>query len=440
MTRNAILNAFSPAQEVVDPRLFAGRHEQVMELSDALRTAGSCPVIYGDRGLGKTSLAVQCQLIAMGHDELLVKLGAKDRVLNEQEMFLTFFVDGAEVTNFVDLQQRIINSFRDFVLQDQNGSGRQVLVDRQTRRNLSLKIFEVEETKNYVNRVNKLRDEDLSLTEQIKREAELLYTCYGQPVLVVIDELDRVDDTRGMAAFIKAMSGSSLKFLLVGIAQSLSDLDLDHPSVERQLWAVRVPRMRRDELVDVVNRSLAILRELDLHYTFAASAVERLVEAASGFPWFVHVIGQSSLVAALNNGVHEVTEDLLHQSIEGLVENRFAQQFKDDYQLAIRDSYNREVVLRVFASWRGSDIPTYEVYAVCKKLGVSNPALYKGHLCSGRYGKPLMMPGFQERGLLRFRNEMFKQYVRLTRSLYGDVDEKVRNVVATAWGAGSDGA
>ena len=92
MSRTEILNAFSPAQEVVDPRLFAGRHRQVKELSDALRTVGSCPIIYGDRGIGKTSLAIQCQLIAMGHDELLHQLGLPDYVLADDETFLTFFV------------------------------------------------------------------------------------------------------------------------------------------------------------------------------------------------------------------------------------------------------------------------------------------------------------------------------------------------------------
>jgi hypothetical protein len=112
----------------------------------------------------------------------------------------------------------------------------------------------------------------------------------------VIDELDRVGDTRGMASFLKAMSGSNLKFLLVGIAQSLSDLDLDHPSVERQLWPVNVPRMRKDELVEVVNRAIANLAELDLHYKFTSNALDRLIDAAFGFPWFVHVIGQSALV------------------------------------------------------------------------------------------------------------------------------------------------
>lgn len=432
-----MLNAFSPAQEVVDPKLFAGRRDQVMQLSDALRTAGSCPVIYGDRGLGKTSLAVQCQLIAMGSDELLIKLGAKDWALEDHETFLTFFVNCSdEVRNFAELQRRILNAFRDFVIQGEANSGKRVLVDRQTKRKLSFKVFEVEQTSNYDHRASELREEDLSLTEQVEREAELLKVCYNQPVLVVIDELDRVGDTRGMASFLKAMSGSNLKFLLVGIAQSLSDLDLDHPSVERQLWPVNVPRMRKDELVEVVNRAIANLAELDLHYKFTSNALDRLIDAAFGFPWFVHVIGQSALVKALNSSVHEIPSDLLQQAIEGLVTNKFAQRFRDDYQLAIRDSYNREVVLRIFAAWRDSDIPTLDVYAVCKKLGVSNPALYKGHLCSERYGKPLMNPGFQERGLIRFRNEMFKQYVNLTRSLYTNVDEEVRDAAKTAWRIG----
>jgi len=166
-----MLNAFSPAQEVVDPKLFAGRRDQVMQLSDALRTAGSCPVIYGDRGLGKTSLAVQCQLIAMGSDELLIKLGAKDWALEDHETFLTFFVNCSdEVRNFAELQRRILNAFRDFVIQEEANSGKRVLVDRQTKRKLSFKVFEVEQTSNYDHRASELREEDLSLTEQVERE------------------------------------------------------------------------------------------------------------------------------------------------------------------------------------------------------------------------------------------------------------------------------
>lgn len=75
-------------------------------------------MLYGDRGLGKTSLAVQCQLISMGSEELLVKLGARDWTLDDRETFLTFFVNCSDdVRNFANLQQRIVNAFRDFMIQ-----------------------------------------------------------------------------------------------------------------------------------------------------------------------------------------------------------------------------------------------------------------------------------------------------------------------------------
>jgi len=434
LSRNAVLNAFSPAQEVTEPELFAGRAEQVKALSDALRTAGSCPVIYGDRGLGKTSLAIQAQRIAMGEGQLLHELSADDRILSEEETFLTFFVTCADdVLNFMDLQQRILNSFRSFIAQDVESGDRRVLVDRQTRRKLSFKFFETEVTNKYDQRADQLREQDFNLTELIQREAELLVDCYGQRILVIIDELDRVKDVSGLASFLKALSGDQLKFVLVGIGQSLSDLDLDHPSIERHLWAVSVPRMTGAELNDIIDRALMKLESLGHDYAFDASARRRLAKAAGGFPWFVHVIGQRALILALQSDANVVSGPLITSAINGLVRDRFAQRFKDTYQRAVRDSMHREIVLRTFAAWPDSDIPTAIIYGTAKSLLVLNPTVYKGHLCSPDYGAPLMVPGFQERGLVRFRDEMFKQYVNLTPSLFQEVSSRVFSAAAT-WG------
>lgn len=426
MNRKALLNAFSPAQEVLDPELFAGRHDQLKSLSDALRTVGSCPVIYGDRGLGKSSLAVQCQLIAMGNGELLEEADAADWILSDEETYLTFFVTCSDdVRTFDDLQKRILNAFHDFSDEGVKGGAGNQLIDKQTRRKISLKVFETETTTKYEKEAKRLNVENLNLTEKIRREAELLADCYSQQILVIIDELDRVENVTGLASFLKAMSSERLKFVLVGIAQSLSDLDLDHPSIERHLWPVQVPRMSRKELREIVSRALRKLASEGIEFTFSSGAASKLVECSAGFPWFVHVIGQSALLEASNAEVKEVNESHLNDAIRNLTKNRFAQHFRDSYQQAVRDSYNREVVLRVFAKWRGTDIPTVNVYSAAKKLGVTNPAVYKGHLCSETYGSPLMTPGFQERGLVRFRNEMFKQYVNLTRSLYEGVITKV---------------
>ncbi len=365
----------------------------------------------------------------MGDGELLCQLGLQDYILSNDETFLTFFVTCSDdVIDFKNLQQRILNAFRDFSTQavETGSETKRVLVDQQSRRKISFKFFEAEQTNHYKQRLKELNLDDLSLTEQIKREADLLLNCYGQRALVILDELDRIGDTKGLASFLKTMSGEQLKFALVGIAQSLSDLGLDHKSVGRNLWPVRVPRMTPAELGEIVDRALGGLQEHGYNYSFTDSARSNLVKAAGGFPWFVHVIGQSALIAALSAQKSEVTSELLKGAIKGLAMNRFAQNFKDSYQVAVRDSFNREIVLRSFAHWGFTDMPTRDVYAIARKLGVKNPAVYKGHLTSEHYGAPLVAPGFQEQGILRFRDEMFKQYVKLAPSFYKDVDSDVR--------------
>jgi len=68
---SVLMNAFRPAKEVDDPEFFAGRARPVKQLTDSLHVPGSCPIIFGNRGLGKTSLAIQMKYIAMGDSTLL---------------------------------------------------------------------------------------------------------------------------------------------------------------------------------------------------------------------------------------------------------------------------------------------------------------------------------------------------------------------------------
>jgi hypothetical protein len=385
-------------------------------------------VIYGDKGLGKSSLAVQAQLIAMGDTQLLNDIGANQWIIPSESTFVTIYVTCTdEIRTFVDLRLLILHEIEKVRLLPDGDTGTSNLAQRYTS-----KILNPESTKEYEGRSRDLRSEELSPTERLRREIQLINETTHQPILIIVDELDRARDTTGLASFLKVMSGPTTKFLLVGIGQTLSDLHLDHPSLERQVMPIRVPRMTSGELADIVDRAVRKLAATGQNYTFHPDARTRLVRLAAGFPWFVHVIGQAALLLALARGENEVSDDILIIAARELVKNRFAQNFKDAYQIAVRDSYQREIVLRVFAAWRGGEIPTSKVYPVCQALGVINPAVYRGHLTAEHYGEPLIVPGYQQRGLLRFRNEMFKQYVTLTDSLFTDVDEDVRKAT-TAW-------
>jgi hypothetical protein len=421
-----LANAFHPGIELDDPALFAGRRSQVTELARNLHILGTCPVIYGARGLGKSSLALQAQRIAMGDITLLEDYGEDQWALEEGDTYIAFYITCSDATNDTSgILQLIINSFSSITTEAGAREPSQ-LVDRTTKKRITLKVFEAESLRRYQPPEASPTYRNLTVEEKVIDVASRISQAYGQRILVIIDELDRVRDTSGLASFIKNASSSDLKFLLVGIGQNISTLLSDHQSIERIAVPVEVPRMTEAELSQIVERAMARLADQGVVYAFSRAASKLLARVASGFPWFVHLLGQSALFAARRDGAIAVGRIHVASAARSLIDNRFAQQFRDMYQMAVRDSSQREMVLRTFALWPSQNIPTSDMYRVLKRLGVMNPSPYVGHLSSESYGQILMRPPFQERGIVRFANEMFKVYVRVRRPIF-DVEASVRH-------------
>lgn len=427
INRQVLVNAFVPAHELEVPDRFAGRRKQVLELSDCLYAHGATPLIYGDRGLGKSSLALQLQLIAMGNAELLTKLGVTDRVLPPDKRFLTFFVTCTDSTrNFADLLQSLVNHAESVEHVD-TSAGATKLIDRTTRKRVTFKLFEAESTKKYAAESGRLSFKDLNLEEKLVQLCELLTDTYGMPVLFIIDELDRMKDTAGLASFLKAVSSEALKFVLVGIASNVAELLTDHQSIERRLRPVLVPVMEEAELEQIVIKAQSYLNAEGIPLAFSMRAIARLADVSSGYPWFVHVLGQECLIVAESKSRTLVQYNDVDRAIRGLARNESAQQLSDMYQAAVRDSEPREKTLRAFALWNHSDIPTRDVYKLLsEELGTQAGSTHRSQLCKAEFGGILFVPPFQKRGLVRFRNEMFKAYVRMRPSIYSGVDSAVK--------------
>lgn len=64
---NASSVCFSPSAPITRKDLFAGRTKQLMQLIDAVTEPGQHAVIYGERGVGKTSMAAVCVEIFAPH-------------------------------------------------------------------------------------------------------------------------------------------------------------------------------------------------------------------------------------------------------------------------------------------------------------------------------------------------------------------------------------
>lgn len=67
-------NVFTPAAAIENSERFAGRQEQLDGISLALQSEGTQIVIYGNRGVGKSSLARQLSALARGDQTIIDRL------------------------------------------------------------------------------------------------------------------------------------------------------------------------------------------------------------------------------------------------------------------------------------------------------------------------------------------------------------------------------
>lgn len=433
-THSVLVNAFRPAQEVSDPRFFAGRTRQVADLTDALHLIGSTPLIYGARGLGKTSLALQMMRIAQGAIELLNAQGIQNKALNETERYLVFLVTCTDATrDFDGLVQELINAAEEADFPEAESTYRaKHLAERTTTQKISLRFFEAQRSRKFIPKKKRPSYQNLSPTEKLQHLIYLIGENYRRPILFIIDEIDRLQNTQGLASFIKATSTESAKFALVGISSSIGDLLADHQSIARSLVPVQVPIMEEGELRQIIENAQKYLHAQGQRITFSRSATTNIVDSAAGFPWIVHVLGQSSLVRAVEAGRNEVNSADVLDTVYELPKNRFAQQFSDTYSNVVRGSAQREIVLRAFANSFADDIPTSEIYQILRtKLGVKNPSSYKAQLSSPRFGSVIYTPVSRHKGDVRFSDPIFKIYIRLRPSIYKDVDKRVRSAFET---------
>ena len=430
MSYRDIANAFVPNEAIDDPGRFAGRHDQVRALTHALHEDSSVPLVYGDRGLGKSSLARQVARIARGGRELLEELELPDLCLGDDEIYIVFKVECvSDMGGFDEVLQLLVNRMVAFA--NETGLDRQVTSGKSTELLIGAPGISTKSTREYKSRLEKIARSRSTVGEEFVGIAELIGEWYQRRLLFIVDEFDKLPTSQGAAEFIRSTSNQAIKFLIVGIASSHSTLLVGHHSILRQLKAVEVPRMREDELQDIIERVEGYLAERGILLRFSASAKKLLVSNATGFPWFIHVIGRSALTETHEDGRTFVESADVERAVEGLVSNAMAQHYQDQYLQAVRASVPREKLLRSLARVEERDVPTKKIYAKLRVDGVVQASVYLGHLLSEQYGAVVHRPEFQTRGIVRFSDEMFKQYVRMRQAINYPETKGAKNMLSS---------
>ena len=159
--------------------------------------------------------------------------------------------------------------------------------------------------------------------------------------LLIIDEYDRVSDSEThirLAETLKHFSdaASETKIIVVGVASTLKDLIGRHESLTRCLAQVKLDRMRRDELMEIIKTG-----EVRLPAAFDYEIARKIVALSDGFPFYTHMLCQYSAEIA--------AEVLLRDSRASVVianrEYRHAvEEAIKTSEASLRDAYQQAVI------------------------------------------------------------------------------------------------
>ena len=371
-------SVFTPGAPINEKDLFAGRAEQVEKIVDVISQRGCHAILYGERGVGKTSLS---NMIAA--------------FLAHRMAFVISRTNCDISDSFSSLWTK--------ALKDIEASRRQPQVGFSGQRPASPPAPASE-----------------AMTPDGVRRAlqELSATA---SLIVIFDEFDRIRNTdviTAMADTIKALSDNSVNatILIIGVANSVNDLIREHQSIERALVQVPMPRMSDDEIRGIIDKGLARLT-----MAIDSTAREDIVLFSQGVPYVAHLLCIFACRAALANGRKTIYCPHVEQGMNRSLD-QWQQSLKALYNEAIQSSQPGHIykeVLLACALAEVDDLRYFTTAAVEKPLSLITSRNYRP-VNYARHLKDLSEPGrgriLQRVGqtfTLRFRisNPILRPYI-----------------------------
>jgi DNA polymerase III delta prime subunit len=331
--RHEVLETFTPGPPINDVAEFSGRKATIQRLQDIAVERARHAIIFGERGVGKTSLA---------------NIFYKDlNTATRKVRVIPIDADSSDV--FDSLWRKVFRRIKweadDYNLDTYYPAG-------------------TIEPDNVFLELAKFKGNELPI--------------------IIIDEYDRISSEQCrvlMTDLIKAMSriGNNPTLILVGVADSILQLVRDHQSISRNLVQVPMHRMTNDEIKEVISSRVRRLR-----MKISDDALWRVTYFSAGLPFYAHSLGKYAALRAVAKERLEITEDFVLESLADCIA---------DVDYTVAESYTRatERIYRkgnIFAQ-----VLTGCALAENNDLGQFPAVAVEGPL-SGIMGEPYEVPAF----------------------------------------------
>lgn len=386
---------FTPSTPIKLQELFAGRGTQINQLVGAVAEPGRHAILYGERGVGKTSLS---QVL-----EYIVPTG-RQTVTHTRKAC-------TPGDNFTSIWRKF---FKDmwYVFKAEDGGERNATVNELYSKNIE--------------------------PDDVLREMKS-FTALDIPIFV-IDEFNEIDDdgttAKLLANTIKALSddGIAATIVVVGVGDSVTQLFEQHGSIERCTEEVMMPRMSREELAEILQRRLP-----QLGLSIEADAKWKIVILSRGLPAYVHRLGKHAASRAVMNLRRTITEEDVDASIDEVLRGSH-ESLRTAYEKATFSNQPgnlmKEVILAcalASADDAGYFVPAAVLQPLEKVLGRQmSISQYRNHLAefaTERRGNILQRVGQERAYRYRFRDPAMLPYVLMKGIADGVVPEAVKSLL-----------
>lgn len=330
---------FTPSTPVTVAELFAGRLGQILRIVDTISEVGRHAVVYGERGVGKTSLMQ------------VVPYLVPDKIRKVRFCRVQAFPN----STFHSLFNAI---FKKITFPANLGDGEEEFSAADTVRGT-------------------IAPDDV-VTEFSQ------FTQNDIPI-VVLDEFNEITDPETpmlVANTIKALSdaGTNVTIIVVGVADNVTQLIENHESIQRCTEQIPMPRMTAEELFEVLDKRLK-----QLGYTITGDAKWKIINLAKGLPAYVHALGKFACLGTLVPGGRlHIEERHVDSAIDGLIASS-DQTFKDAYEAATRSAQPDNLLKHVLTAC---------ALAKVDESGYFRPTAIKEPL-SGILGRQVEIANFQ---------------------------------------------
>lgn len=402
----------SPSDPIRSAEFLLGREQNLREIRRHLSVTGRHVFIFGDRGVGKTSLAQTAAIAFHPSDSEPIRVAGA-----EGETFETIVGTIAKRVH-ARYASRGTTEYCGNVKAPFISAGMKTTIDSGQAPQIG------------------------SLNDAIDALSYVAANYSGIPI-VVIDEFDRIQDETDKTKFaelIKQISDQEIEIKLIfcGIGESMHSLLGAHYSTGRAITPIELPRLDHESLVKIVTNAVE-----GVGLSVEDETSSRIAILSDGFPYFAHLVTEKMIWRAFDDDVPISKIALQHfgSGIDAAVTHAMAL-LREAYEVATKkysDSY--EEVL-----WAIVDKPTLTrqsakiysesyvpIMAAMGRKPLDIKLFYNrlNALKSDSHGNILNSP---RRSWFEFRENMVRGYVKLKaaeRRVDLGIDHHNRNLSAS---------